>query len=807
MNKRIHSRRCLALLAFLLSLATFNYAQSIEEIKAAAAANPAMANEYLRQHPNLQIPVAAPAVVPQVIRREPQDTKPKELSQIEKFFNRADEQVKFNPRMGKVEEKGMTTDPVYQFGYAAFDNTTYTSSPFSSLPTGPDYVLGPGDSLQIKIWGKVEEQLNPVIDNNGQIYIAKIGQISLAGARYGDLERILKRELSKAYVNFEVSASLSKMRAIQVFVLGEVKSPGSYELSSMSTLMMALYASGGPTKMGSLRKVQLLRNRRVIRTIDLYAYLMLGDRSQDPILNNFDTIFIPVVGDVIKISGLVKRPAIFEINQSQTVQEAIEKLAGGFGVDYYGKRIQIERVVSGKKRVVTDVELGQGGISRLQKERVKNGDEIKILPISDKRFNEVTIQGNVHRPGTFEFKEGMTLEDLIAKGDDLFQDSYLKRVEIFREVNNTEREIIPLDYTLSETKKTKLKEFDIVRIYATREIEGENSIQIQGEVERPGSYKLLSKMRLSDLLFLAGPKKEGDLERAELIRKDKDGDSHVIMVNLKSVLKGMSESTSNLNTSSNIELNDQDSLVIRRNIEKFNNLQVTLTGEVKYPGRYTFLPGETIKDVILRAGGLTEKSFLSGIIFKRQSVRGLEVKGQQKILEEEQKRLFFDQSRMEAMNKAEYKGAYGNALAFLGEQVVKNDGRIVIEIVTMNDLVGAKNITLEDGDTLSIPQTPDSVQVMGGVKQNTSHIFVPGKNIQDYIVNAGGYTDFAKPDDVIIIRASGLAIKGLNQPIQKGDTIYIPEEIKIRMDWLAFWVEVTKILANVGTAFVVLKAL
>ena len=731
---------------------------------------------------------------PQLVKPIKNQDMPPELSSIEKLLNQETSEEVFIPRISTEEIKQKPTEKIYQFGYDVFNNSTYSGSPYMSIPAGPDYILGTGDTLQIRIWGKIEEQMTVSLDNNGQIYLPKVGIVSLAGVRYGAVPQVIKRALSKYYVNFEVSATLGSMRSIKVFVLGEVNTPGAYDMSSMSTVMMSLYASGGLTKMGSLRKVQLIRNRKLIKTLDFYDYLMSGNRSQDTLLQNFDTVFIPVIGDVVKVTGLVKRPGIYELKGNETIYDAIETLAGGFGITYFGKRIQVERIIEGQKKVKLDLELQENAKYKtsLKKEKLKNGDIITVLPISKKRFNQVTIQGNVPRPGTYEFRVGMTVGDLIEKADNLLPDTYTKRLELYREKSNSEREIIPIDYSDATAKKFELQEFDILQVNPISAMAGKSKVNIQGDVKSPGDYQLLGNMKILDLIYLAVPEKTAELDYAELVRKNPSGTDNILIINLNTI-------KNNPASVSNLVLQDSDKLFVRKNQEKNAVEVITLKGEFLYPGTYSIRRGETLKDVIQRAGGVTQKAFLQGLIFKRKSVKDLENLGQDKILVEEQKRLFYDQSRILSLNAKEYSGAYGDALGLIKTQVNQNKGRIVLDIVSLEDIKGRNNVALENSDEIFIPETPASVQVIGGVQQPSAHVYTSFQNVEFYITQSGGYSEFARRGDLMVIKPNGTVIKNGNAAIGRGDTVYIPEEIKVRVDWFNLIVEVTKVLANVVT--------
>lgn len=405
-------------------------------------------------------------------------------SAIELQYSQESEPTLYSPKIGDASVNAPPKSPPRQYGYSFFQGLGGSNSAYVNTPTNPDYILGPGDALLIRVWGKIEEQFSVTIDTNGQIYLPKIGVINVAGVTYGAIGNVIKRELGKYYVNFQVSVTVGSMRSIKVFVLGEAVRPGAYDVPAKSTLMAVLYSSGGPLKTGSLRKVQLIRNKHVIKTIDLYDYLMSGNQGQDPMIQNFDTIFIPLIGNTLKIQGIVNRPGIYEFNNDETLYDALQTLAGGAGPTYYGKRIQVERIVEGQKRIMVDIDIDDPSKmkSALKSEKLKNGDVITLFPIGGQRFNEVSIQGNVSRPGTYEFSYGMTLGDIIRKADGLLKDTYLQHIEIYRTKSGTEKQIIPVDYTATASSKIRLSEFDIIQVHSKLDIEGQKTVKVVGAV-------------------------------------------------------------------------------------------------------------------------------------------------------------------------------------------------------------------------------------------------------------------------------------------------------------------------------------
>ncbi|NBV41814.1 hypothetical protein EBR96_03475 [bacterium] len=665
--------------------------------------------------------------------------------------------------------------------------------------------MGIGDSLLIRIWGKIEEQFSATVDNNGSIFIPKVGMVPVAGLPYSQVSNVIKRELSKNYVNFQVSVTLGSGRPNKIFVLGEVKFPGAFDLPVKSNLMSALYSAGGPTKSGSMRKIQLIRNRQVIKTIDLYDYLMSADQSQDPTLQNFDTIFVPLIGNTVKVDGIVKRPAIFEIQDGDTLYTAVQVMGGGTGINYYAKRVQVERIVEGQKRVIMDFSFSDAAQfkSGLKTEKLKNGDIITVFPIYSKRFNEINIQGNVTRPGVYELEQGMTLGELIKKADGFLKDAYLHRIDIYRQKSESEWSIIAVDYTNNESAKLKLNEFDTILVRSKQTVEGVKTVKVIGAVENSGQFLLLDGQRVLDLAYMANVLPNADLSHAELARTNPDGSKNIININLEQIRQ-------NPNSSENYILKNMDQLFIQENAKKTQTATVAINGQVRFPGTYVIRDGDRLTDIITRAGGLAPKGYLPGLVFKRQIVEKLQQDSKNYILNEEYRKIMLNPDRIKSLESPGYQNLYTKILQ---ERTIttniENLGRLILNITTLDQISPEYNIEINNGDSIFIPEIPTSVQISGGVQNAGAHVFIPGRNVKFYINACGGYTTYAQPSQILIIRASGEVLRegGEGMQVAPGDTIYIPEEIKIPFDWVGGFFEFSKFLVNTLTSVVLVKSL
>jgi len=542
-----------------------------------------------------------------------------------------------------------------QFGYDTFNQTVSTFSPSRNVPVGPGYIIGPGDQFTLTTWGTTEGIYSVRVTKEGNITLPKVGVVPVAGLRFGKLERTLRRHLSKYYSNFNLSVAMGELKTITVYVIGEVSRPGSYSVNSLTTAYGALFAAGGPTKKGTMRSIQVLRSGRTIKTIDLYDFLLRGDRSLDMKLRHEDTVFVPLIGPVAAVAGTVFRPAIYEMKGQETLGGLIQA-AGGILPIAIASRLQLFRFSENRKKVILDIDLSKTSSPAKKapelRQKARNMDLISILPIYDRVWEMVSVRGHVRHPGSFEWKEGLKLKDIIQKAQ-LLPTSDLRRGEVIRLTKDyMDREIIPVSLEAlmngDDKQNIVLRPQDQIRVYTRlRDVE---TIAVSGEVLRPSTYEINKGERLSDLLGRVGgftdeayvygtvfkrknieESQQKNLQKfimklqAQVLQAGAEGTATAISAeeaalarselalnqNLLNTMKTMLtqfEGRVAINITEDIDswkdskddllLQEGDSLHIPKRPQ-----EILVIGEVYSPGAQVFLPEMKVKDYIVRAGG------------------------------------------------------------------------------------------------------------------------------------------------------------------------------------------------------------
>ena len=709
------------------------------------------------------------------------------------FFISEDEQKKKEEKtstLGKSAESLATLGMIKMaFGPSSSQSTfsPQITSETAVVPIGPDYVIGPGDTLVINIWGSVQETFPVEVDREGKIMLPKAGPLYLWGIKFEDAEKKISNRLNQFYTNFKVDVSMGKLREIQVYVMGEVKKPGSYSIYSQSTVFQALYAAGGPTKLGTLRKIKIIHADGKEEPIDLYTFLMEGHMSETSRIQSGDTVFVPAIGDVAAIAGNVKRPGIYE-TKSEILLSNLLKFAGGITPTGDLQRLQVERIENNERRIMIDIELKKTDIGKFSFEEIKiqNGDLVIVSPIVRLKHDFVSIIGNVERPGDYGLTKNMKVTDLIARAKGFMPATYISRLEIARVTNDRARQIIPVnleDIKLGEKgEDIALEEWDILLIYSESEIIPPSFIEIDGAINRPGKYELTPQMKISDLIFRAGGIKPGEVIRGAELFHIIPGEQPVVRdIGIKQV------SDVNILVDKDIILRSGDAIFVKSEPKLTERRIVALKGEVRYPGTYSIRKGERLSSLIERAGGFTDDAFLDGAIFNRKSIREAQEKLRQDYVERENKNLVSEQQAillrrgtgLDPASVTESVRMRQEMMQYIASAEIQ--GRMVMILLPVSLLKGTKyDLLLEDGDTLIVPLTPSGITVMGSVNNPTSIPFEPGKGIEYYIRKTGGMTRHADKRGIYVMKANGEAVSKfmMSKSVERGATIVIPQEFK-----------------------------
>jgi len=734
-----------------------------------------------------------------------------------------------------IKPQSFTIGRISQFGYSFFANSGGGFAPLTDIPVGPDYLIGVGDRLVITAWGSLEGTFELEVNRNGEIVLPKVGTMRVLGIPYGQLSEQLHNHLSSVYKDFKVNVNIGKLHMIKVYLVGEVVSPGDYTITSLSTLINALSAAGGPTTNGTLRAIQIKRNGQLIETVDLYDFFLKGDKSRDIRLQSGDTIYVPVIGPVAGIAGNVRRPAIYELNGEKTLKDLLQ-LAGGLIPTGYLQRVQVARTLAHDKKTVKDFSIdprssGSTLDSLADEVAIQDMDMVKIFPISNTLRGYVRLDGYVLRPGDYAVKPGMRIADLLPL-DNRLPEYYAASAQLTRlhePDKHPEVSFFDVDKALAgdPAHNLELREFDVIRIFSRWEMEEMPRARLSGEVQKPGEYRLFPNMTVRDLLLLGGnPKLSAYLKMAELTRIRKTGEavtSFSIRINIEEAMKG--------NPAHNLKLEPFDELSVRKipNWAEETERYVTLKGEFVFPGTYAIFKGERLSSVIERAGGFTDKAFLRGAKLTRVSVQEL----QQKRLDEsiaraeqsiaskqaEQASLSASKEELEA-TKAALEGLRRNLEILKGR---KAEGRLVIRIKPPAEIKKTHyDVDLMGGDTLEVPQHPNAVNVMGYVYNPTSMLPMDGETVGHYLNSTGGPTADADESEIYVIRADGTVesrqqhsffgnfVSGsfLSSRVDDGDTIVVPQRIE-RTAWLREIKDITTIMSQLaitaGTVFLGLR--
>jgi protein involved in polysaccharide export with SLBB domain len=779
--------------------------------------------------------------------------------------------------------------PMERFGIEVFRNEDSDLGDFPiDLPAGPDYMVGPGDGLAIDLWGGVSQRISRTVDRQGRISLPESGPVLVSGRTLAEVQQTVQRVLRANYRDVSADVSLSRLRTVRIYVVGDVAQPGAYDISSLSTPLNALFQAGGISDGGSLRNIKHYRGDKLIEEVDAYDLLLHGVRSEMAHLESGDSLLVAPIGPQVTIEGMVRRPAVYELRAEKTLADALD-LAGGILPAAALQHIEVQRLVAHEKRTMLTLDISASSdpesiTKQLNAFKIQDGDQIHIFPIAPYNESAIYLQGHVLRPGRYSYSDDMKVTDLIRSYADLLPEPAGHYAEIVR--------LNPPDYRpsvesfdlavalASPSTAPKLQAHDTVRVFGRYDFEPAPQVWIGGEVTAPGKYATSGQIHLRDAVYLAGGvSPDAAMDSAQLFRTQADGTLKIFSVNLGGALTG--------NPTDNLLMESRDRLLVHRNVAKVDpptvdvkgevakpgryplttnmhvedliqvagglkrtadpvnanltrfaagdpqhalseNLSialsaassgdatenkllrdgdvltipqnpgwndvgasVTVRGEVQHPGPFGIRPGERVSSLLERAGGFNSQAYPYGAVLMRREVRELEMNTRAEMI----RRLREEQVHLRALPEtdADTKNA---KLTAIGEtettiqQLQMNPpiGRVVIHI--QKDLTAWKDknsdVMVRDGDVLIIPKKADYITVNGQVFNPTAVSYRPGRSAKWYLTQAGGMTQLANKKAVFVIRADGsvLAAKNnsgfwsgdpLNTSLRPGDSIVVPE--------------------------------
>lgn len=705
------------------------------------------------------------------------------------------------------------------FGYDLFDQDTNQLLPDVSMPVPENYLMGPGDKINVQLVGKENQEYMLEVSRDSTISLPRIGVIPVGGLTFDELKANLKKRIKSQYIGVEAFITLGELRSIQVFVLGEVKKPGSYSVDGLSTMTNALLNGGGVTKIGSLRNIELKRRGKTISSLDLYDLLLKGDTSGDLRLRPGDVVHVPSIKKTVAISGEVRRPAIYELKKEKKLTDVIA-LAGGLLPTALTSHIKIQRIIGSEKRLI-DVDLADKGAKNTV---IKSGDILLVSSVLERQDNVVHLQGEVITPATFQWNPELKLLDVIKSMRDIKPTADSEYIIIKRYLppeyklsvltanlreafaqpkghNNIYLQPRDEILVLSLSDKRILEVTPIVEQLAaqSRASEPTQVVRITGQVRGEGTYPLVPGMRISDLVLAGGRLSESAFTmEAELTRFEtkagKPREMSHISIKLAEALAG--------NPNENLVLQPYDLLNIKEIPLWEEAEQVELVGEVQFPGKYTIQRGESLYNLLQRAGGLTPFAYPQGAVFIREDLR-----------KREQERLDAMAANLEAElasislersgdpTQIQSTGVANQLLTKL--RSTSAAGRLVIDLDRIAKGDTDEPIILRGGDKLYIPAKMQEVSVIGQVFHPTSHLYQPDLTTIEYVNLSGGVTKKADEDNIYVVRANGSVQVAKNTwlddetDIYPGDTVVVPLDAE-RISNLKLWSSISQILYQLG---------
>lgn len=589
------------------------------------------------------------------------------------------------------------------------------------LPVGPDYVVGPGDGLEIDLWGGVSQRLFRVVDRQGRVSLPEAGPLLVSGRNLGDVQQAVQQVLRTEYRDVSADVSLSRLRTVRVYVVGEVEQPGAYDISSLSTPLNALFAAGGVTPQGSLRTLKHFRGNELVEQVDAYDLLLHGLRSGLHPLQNGDTLLVPPLGPSVTVDGMVRRPAIYELNGESSLTDVLD-LAGGILPTAALSHIEVQRIEAHEKRTMLSLDLQPDGDrdsikKQLDAFKILDGDHVHIFPIAPYNEDVIYLQGHVLRPGRYSYKPGMKLSDVIGSYKDLLPEPAPHYAEIVR-LNppdfHPSVESFDLFAALADPATApKLQPLDTLRVFSRFDFEPAPEVLVAGEVRSPGRYRTSGQSHIKDAVYLAGGvTQDASLDSAQLFRTESDGSMKILSVNLRDALAG--------NPVDNLLLQPRDRLIVHRTSARVDPPTVYVKGEVAKPGRYPLTTNMHVEDLVRVSGGL-----------KRSA-------------------------DPQTADLTTYEQGAGK------QSIARNTEVNLSAAMTGNP---AEDVPLHDGDVLTIRQVPGwndigaTVSLKGEFEHPGTYGIKPGERLSSVIARAGGFNAQAYPYGAVLMRGEVLQVE------------------------------------------------
>jgi len=655
------------------------------------------------------------------------------------------------------------------FGYDFFQNPKISFAPTINVPTPESYIINTGDELLVEVWGAAESSTTQKVDNQGNIILPMAGKVHVGGLNFVEAKARINTALRKIYAGISApegsyakvytGVSIANIRTVKVNIIGEVEAPGTYSLSALSTVINALYASGGPTENGSFRNIQVIRGGKTIAHLDIYNFLLKGSQEGNINLNDQDVIIVPPYKNQVEVIGFVKREGIYEVKEGEKLSSLVDYF-GGFKSNAYKDIMVVERIV-GAKREVKEVPFSDAGKFAMQ-----GGDKLLVHKLSDIYHNRISITGAVYQPGNYAYSEGMTVLDLIDKAAGVREEAYLNRAILFRSIDRVDKQ--SLNFSLKDLLEKKqtiaLQPNDSLHIYGRDSLIAKPMVRIEGAVRKPQKFAYAKGLYPADLIIMAGGFIEGaDQTQVQVARQLNDA-------NFKTISKVYTVSLSKEGGDS-IALEPNDIVTVRYEKGYVPQQVVKIEGEVSFPGFYAILSKEErISSLIERSGGLAPYAYVEGATLVRKKDKNeKDDKAQEKQLKK-LKKTDKDLTLIETKEEEKTPEASEYRVGINLKKIMENKN-------SYQDLV------LKDGDVLIIPSEKQTVEVKGLVLAPSLVRYEKGKSTRSYINSAGGFSDNAQKKSVYVVYANG-DVKGTSHflffrsypKVAPGALVIVPEK-------------------------------